>query len=69
MGLARRGLAETLTKGAHVQIEAEISSRAYAKAAKRTLTERRVLNISKLDRPAKVGGAEAKGCRLTPASL
>ena len=43
-----------MLKGTHVQIEGEIRSREYTKGdAKRTVTEVRVLSISKLDRPAK----------------
>jgi single-strand DNA-binding protein len=58
---ARGEFAATLTKGAHVQIEGEIRTREYTKdETKRTATEVRVLNISKLDRPAKAD-ADAKG--------
>jgi single-strand DNA-binding protein len=58
---SRGEFAATLTKGAHVQIEGEIRTREYTKDdAKRTATEVRVLNISKLDRPAKAD-ADAKG--------
>jgi single-strand DNA-binding protein len=53
--------AATLTKGAHVQIEGDIRTREYtpqasgknAASAKKTITEIRVMSISKLDRPAK----------------
>ena len=54
--------AATLTKGAHVQIEGEIRTREYSeklpgkKAAevKKSITEVRVVSITKLDRPAKL---------------
>jgi single-strand DNA-binding protein len=59
---ARGEFAATLAKGAHVQIEGEIRTRDYSTGdVKRTVTEVRVLNISKLDRPAKAEAAEAKG--------
>ena len=46
-------------KGAHVQIEGEIRTRDYSNGdVKRSVTEIRVRNISKLERPAK---AEANG--------
>ena len=56
---SRGEFAATLLKGAHVQIEGEIRSREYNNGdAKRMVTEVRVLNISKLDRPVK---ADPKG--------
>ncbi len=56
---ARGEFAATLTKGAHVQIEGEIRTRDYSNGdVKRSVTEIRVLNISKLERPAK---AQANG--------
>jgi single-strand DNA-binding protein len=57
-GAARVDFASTLTKGTHVQIEGEIRTREYIKGdVKRTATEVRVLNLSKLDRPAKGAAA------------
>jgi single-strand DNA-binding protein len=50
---ARGEFAATLTKGAHVRIEGEIRTHEYTKGdVKRTVTEVRVINISKLDRQA-----------------
>jgi single-strand DNA-binding protein len=55
---ARADFASTLTKGTHVQIEGEIRTREYTTGdVKRAITEVRVLNISKLDRPAKGAAA------------
>ena len=55
---ARADFAATLTKGTHVQIEGEIRTREYTKGdVKRAVTEVRVLNLSKLDRPAKGAAA------------
>ncbi|MCC6589059.1 MAG: single-stranded DNA-binding protein [Bryobacterales bacterium] len=53
--------AATLTKGAHVQIEGEIRTREYTEKAsgkkavevKKSITEVRVVSITKLDRPVK----------------
>jgi single-strand DNA-binding protein len=60
--------AATLTKGAHVQIEGEIRTREYTRAAgkkgndaKRSITELRVLSLVKLDRPKKSEADEASG--------
>jgi single-strand DNA-binding protein len=62
VGGTRGEFAATLTKGAHVQIEGEIRMRQYTQDdAKRTVAEVRVLNISKLDRPAKTEAADEKG--------
>lgn len=56
--------AETLTKGAHVQIEGDIRTREYTQRigkgkkpaeVKRTITEVRVVSILKLDRPVRNG--------------
>jgi single-strand DNA-binding protein len=50
--------AATLTKGAHVQIEGEIQTREYTPAsgdAKKSITEVRIRQFAKLDRP---NGAE-----------
>ena len=55
---SRAHFASTLTKGTHVQIEGEIRTREYIKGdVKRAVTEVRVLNLSKLDRPAKGAAA------------
>ena len=49
----------TLAKGAHVQVEGEVRTRQYATAGengsaeKKTITEIRVRQIAKIDRPAK----------------
>ena len=59
--------AETLAKGAHVQLEGEIRTREYTQkaAAKKSaaltksITEVRVISIVKLDRPKKAEGEEA----------
>ena len=59
--------AATLTKGAHVQIEDDIRTREYTPQAsgkktapvKKTITEIRVISITKLDRPAKSEGTAA----------
>lgn len=51
---SRADFASTLTKGTHVQIEGEIRAREYTNGdVKGTVAEIRVLNLSKLDRPAK----------------
>jgi single-strand DNA-binding protein len=51
-GGARSEFAATLKKGAHVQIEGEIRTREYTRGDdKRTVTEVRVLSLTKLDRP------------------
>jgi len=56
--------AETLTKGAHIQIEGDIRTREYTQRVgkgkkpaevKRTITEVRVSSILKLDRPVPTG--------------
>ena len=51
--------AANLTKGAHVQIEGEIHTREYAPKgeAKKSITEVRIRQVAKLDRP----NAEAQG--------
>ena len=59
--------AATLTKGAHVQVEGEIRTRAYAQKSdvkksaevKKSITEVRVSSIAKLDRPKKAETEEA----------
>ena len=57
-GGSRVDFASRLTKGTHVQIEGEIRTREYTKGdVKRAVTEVRVLNLSKLDRPAKGAAA------------
>jgi single-strand DNA-binding protein len=59
---SRSEFAAALLKGALVQIEGEIRSREFNNGdAKRTVTEVRVVTISKLDRPAKADTADAKG--------
>ena len=53
--------AALLTKGAHIQIEGELQTREYTPAkgeAKKSITEVRVRQVAKLDRP---DGAEALG--------
>ena len=53
--------AARLTKGAHVQIEGELQTREYTPAkseAKKSITEVRVRQLAKLDRP---NGAEGHG--------
>ena len=53
--------AAKLTKGAHVQIEGELHTREYTPAkggAKQAITEVRIRQLAKLDRPS---GAEAQG--------
>ena len=57
---AQGQFAATLTKGMHVQVEGEIRTREYTQDdTKRTVTEVRVRNISKLDRPAKAAESGA----------
>jgi single-strand DNA-binding protein len=60
--------AAKLTKGTHVQLEGEISSRQFTvkvgkKQAdvKKTITEVRVTSINKLDRAARAAAPEAQG--------
>ena len=62
------GVAATLTKGAHVQIEGEIRTREYTPGAgkkggdgKKSITEVRVLSLVKLDRPKKSESDETSG--------
>jgi single-strand DNA-binding protein len=58
--------AATLTRGAHVQIEGDIRTREFTQQVggkqpvevKKSITEVRVISLSKLDRPAKPDQAE-----------
>jgi len=53
--------ASTLTKGAHIQVEGDIRNRQYTpqatkknpEPAKKSISEVRVISLTKLDRPAK----------------
>jgi single-strand DNA-binding protein len=55
--------AAELTKGAHLQVEGEITTREYTpkSGGKKTITEIRATQIAKLARPKKDGEPESQG--------